>query len=203
MRGFTAIEIVFMIFILIVVVLVVIQLVSRYVSPKQINPYIENFQELAKSEYMRQFCDILCSRVKTATSEVEKLTAAAQWCMSKIVEKGRNYIDIIEDGITGFYVVGGYPYCEAGTYCFHFFSCDAGTGFVLDEKECQRILCEYYLEKEGDTQKASDAIRKVVDWGNCRVIRDQLQGRTLLRDSANWWHVRLFGTNEDFCSIVV
>ena len=201
MKGFTAIEIVFMIFILIVVVLVVVQMVMRYVNPQQISPYVQSVEELAKKEYMRQFCDTLCSNVKTATSEGEKLNAAAAWCFTKITDKGKDYIDIIEDGIKGFYVVGGYPYCESGTYCFHFFSCDAGV--VLDAKECQRILCGYYYQKEGNTINASNAIRNVIDWGRCKVTTSQLQGKTLLRESADWWYKELFGTNEDFCSIII
>lgn len=201
MKAFTAIEIVFIIFILIVVVLVVIQMVTKYVTPQKINPYIENIQELAKKDYMRQYCDNLCSAVKTATNEGDKLQAMVNWCLRKITDRGKDYIDIIEDGISGFYVVAGYPYCEAGTYCFHFFTCDAGIS--LDIKECRRVLCEYFYRIEGDYSKATEAIKKVIDWGKCNVNTQLLEGKILLRNSARWWYDKYFNINNDFCSMIL
>ncbi|MEM5830491.1 MAG: hypothetical protein QXL82_03205 [Candidatus Aenigmatarchaeota archaeon] len=207
LKGFTAIEIIFIIFILIVVVLVVIQMVTRYVSPSKINPYIENIEELAKKDYMRQYCDNLCNAVKTATSEQERLFAMARWCMENIRDRGKDYVDIIEDGVKGFYVIGGLPYCEAGTYCFHFFSCDVG--ITLDVKECRRILCEYYYRQLGDSAKATEAILKIINWGRCKVDTTQLSGKPLLYESASWWYNKYFnitdegGKVKDFCRILL
>lgn len=207
LKGFTAIEIVFLIFILIVVVLVVIQMITRYVNPGKINPYIENIEELAKKDYMRQYCDNLCNSIKTATSERERLFAMARWCMENIKDRGKDYIDIIEDGVKGFYVIGGLPYCEAGTYCFHFFSCDVG--ITLDLKECRRILCEYYTQQLGDTKKASEAIVNIINWGKCNVNKEQLSGKPLLYSSARWWYDKYFnitdenGELKDFCSVLI
>lgn len=191
MKVFTAIEIVFIIFILIVVVLVVIQMFTRFVSPQRILPYVENIEELAKLDYMRQFCDNICSSVKTATNYGSKLQSMVQWCLSKITDKGKDYIDIIEDGINGFYVVAGYPYCEAGTYCFHFFTCDVG--IILNERECRRVLCEYYYKTEGDMSKAERAIKNMIDWGRCSVDRTRVEGKRLLTDSSKWWYDKYFG----------
>lgn len=207
MKSFTALEIVFIIFILIVVVLVVIQMVTKYVSPQKINPYIENIQELAKKDYMRQYCDSYCSAVKTATNEVERLQAMVNWCLAKITDRGKNYIDIIEDGVASFYVIAGYPYCEAGTYCFHFFSCDAG--ITLDIKECRRILCNYFYRKEGSTEKATEAIKKVIEWGNCKVNEEIIQNKILLRNTAKWWYDKYFNIKDiegnalDYCRIII
>lgn len=200
-KLFTAVEIVFMIFILIVVVLVVIQMVTKYVSPQKINPYIENIQELAKKDYIRQFCDNLCSAVKTATNEGDRLQSMANWCSIKITDKGKDYIDIVEDGIPGFYVIAGYPYCEAGTYCFNFYTCDAG--ITIDIKECRRILCEYYYKKEGDTLNATNAVKKVIDWGKCSVRSELLGGKKLLKTSADWWYKKYFDIRGDFCSTLI
>lgn len=197
MRGFTAIEIVFIIFILVVVVLVVIQMVMRFVSPQKVMPYIENIEHLAKIDYMRQFCDNICSSIKTATNYGSKLQYMVQWCLSKITDRGKRFIDIVEDGVEGFYVVAGYPYCEAGTYCFHFFTCDAG--IILNIDECRRILCEYFYRKEGNVSKASEAIKTIIDWGNCNVdlTRIKTEDIRMIKNSARWWYDHYFGGGEN------
>jgi hypothetical protein len=194
MKGFTAIEIVFMMFILIVVVIVVVQLFMRNVTTEKIAEAVSQVEELKKYSYMKDVCSRACERARTATSSKERLAAMAAWCFTKITEGRKEGIDINNDGIyTGFYVVGGYPYCEDGTYCFHFFSCDLG-GVELDIKECRRILCEYYTELEGDANNASRIINSTVILpGRCRVKPELLsQGTRLARDSASWWYVRFY-----------
>lgn len=195
MKTFTALEIVFIIFILIVVVLVVIQMVTRFVNPQKILPYIEDIEQSAKIDYMRQYCDNLCSSVKTATNHGSKIQAMVRWCLAKITDRGRDFIDIVEDGISGFYVVAGYPYCESGTYCFHFFTCDAG--ITLDKEECRRVLCEYYYSIEKDSQKATNAIKSIIDWGRCKVDTSLLEGKTLLYKTAKWWYDKYFNLVDD------
>ncbi len=189
MRGFTAVEIVFMIFILVVVVLVVIQLVTRYVNPSTISPYIEDIEKNYKFLLYKKQCDDLCNEVKTARNEGERLFAAARWCSEKVTESGKNGIDIIEDGIyNDFYIVGGYPYCEDGTYCFlNQFTCDAG--ITLDIKECRKILCEYHYKILGDYDAATLAVRNVTLPGTCQVDKTKIpRGKILLKDSASWWY---------------
>ncbi|MEM4910000.1 MAG: hypothetical protein QXI40_07625, partial [Ignisphaera sp.] len=122
----------------------------------------------------------------------------------KITDRGKDFIDIIEDGVPGFYVVAGYPYCEAGTYCFHFYSCETG-GIKLDIRECRRILCEYFYEIEGDTAKATQNVKRVIDWGRCSVNRDLLGGKVLFRTSAKWWYDQYFNKvePENYCEVLV
>ncbi len=194
MKGFTAIEIVFMMFILIVVVIVVIQLFMRNVTTERIAEAVSQVEELKKYSYMKDVCSRACERARTATSSKERLAAMAAWCFTKITERGKEGIDINNDGIyTGFYVVGGYPYCEDGTYCFHFFSCDLG-GVELDRRECRRILCEYYTELEGNADKASRIISSTVILpGRCKVKQELLsQGTRLITNDASWWYVKLY-----------
>jgi hypothetical protein len=194
MKGFTAIEIVFMMFILIVVVIVVIQLFMRNVTTERIAEAVSQVEELKKYSYMKDVCSRACEKARTATSSKERLAAMAAWCFTKITERGKEGIDINSDGIyTGFYVVGGYPYCEDGTYCFHFFSCDLG-GVELDRKECRRILCEYYTELEGDADRASRIINSTVILpGRCKVKPELLsQGTKLVTNNPSWWYVRLY-----------
>lgn len=197
-KLFTAIEIVFIIFILIVVVLIVIQMVTKYVNPQKINPYIESVEQLAKREYMRQFCDSLCSAVKTATNYRDILEAEARWCFTKITDKDKDFIDIVEDGIPGFFVVGGLPYCENGVYCFNFFSCDAG--ITLDIKECRRILCEYYTTVGGmTTEQATEFItHHLITPGKCSFNEKLIGNKPLAYKSTSWWHQMYFNdTAED------
>jgi len=209
-KLFTAIEIVFIIFILIVVVLIVIQMVTKYVNPQKINPYVESIEQLAKREYMRQFCDNLCSAVKTATNYRDFLEAEARWCFTKITDKDKDFIDIVADGISGFFVIGGLPYCENGVYCFNFFSCDAG--ITLDIKECRRILCEYYTQVGGlSTAQASKVIKEqIITPGRCSINKQLIGNKPLIYSSANWWHKKYFNMTdsdgnpiEDFCSILL
>jgi len=209
-KLFTAIEIVFIIFILIVVVLIVIQMVTKYVNPQKINPYIENIEQLAKREYMRQFCDNLCSAVKTATNSRDILEAMAKWCFTKITDRGKDFIDIVEDGVSGFFVVGGLPYCENGVYCFNFFSCDVG--ITLDVKECRRILCEYYTRVAGlSSEQASKVIKEqIITPGRCTINKQLIGDKPLIYSSASWWHKKYFNMTdsdgnpiEDFCSILL
>ncbi len=188
MKGFTAIEIVFMIFILVVVVLVVIQLVTKYVNPSKLNPYIEDVEKNYKYLSIREQCNRICNDFKTASNEGERLLAAVRWCGEKLKDKDKPGIDMIEDGIyNGFYVIAGFPYCEDGTYCFHFFTCDAG--ITLDIKECRRILCEYYYRQLGDYSQATEAVKKQIEVGTCKVDRTRVpEGKKLLKENANWWY---------------
>ncbi|MEM5831049.1 MAG: hypothetical protein QXO40_02510 [Candidatus Aenigmatarchaeota archaeon] len=203
-KQFTAIEIVFMIFILIVVVLIVVNLLMRNVGTQKIEPYIENIQQLAKESFMRQYCDNLCSAIKTATNSRSRLQAMVNWCLAKITDRDKDFIDIIEDGIPGFFVVAGYPYCESGTYCFHFYSCEVG-GIILDIKECRRILCQYFYEKEENATKATQNIKNIIDWGKCSVNQDVLRGKILFRTSAKWWYDQYFNKvePENYCEALV
>lgn len=194
-KMFTAIEMVFMIFIMIVVVLVVIQLVMQNVNPSRISPYIQNIQELAKKNYIDQFCNNLCSAVKTATNEGERLRAMVRWCSDKITDRGKNYIDIVEDSTPGFYVISGYPYCEDGTYCFHFSTCDAG--IVLDMRECRRILCEYFYSMGEDVEGATDNVKNLITPGRCKITSSKPQNYVLLAPSPSWWYDRFFGDEFD------
>ncbi|MEM4772507.1 MAG: hypothetical protein QW648_00660 [Nanoarchaeales archaeon] len=203
-KQFTAIEIVFMIFILIVVVLIVVNLLMRNVGTQKIEPYIENIQQLAKESFMRQYCDNLCSAIKTATNSRSRLQAMVSWCLAKITDRGKDFIDIIEDGVPGFFVVAGYPYCEAGIYCFNFYSCEMG-GLTLDIKECRRILCQYYYEIEGNTAKATQNIKNIIDWGKCSVDQNLLTGKRLFRNSAKWWYDQYFNRvePENYCEVLI
>jgi len=207
-KLFTAIEIVFIIFILIVVVLIVIQMVTKYVNPQKINPYVESIEQLAKREYMRQFCDNLCSAVKTATNSRDILEAMARWCFTKITDKDKDFIDVVEDGIPGFFVVGGLPYCENGVYCFNFFSCDAG--ITLDRKECRRILCEYYTQVGGmSTEEAAKFITtQLITPGRCSFNENLVRGKPLAHGTTSWWHQKYYNSNaesieKDWCADIL
>ena len=194
MKGFTAIEIVFMMFILIVVVIVVIQLFMKNVTTEKVAEAVSQLEELKKYNYMKDICSRACEIAKTATSPKERLNAMVAWCFKKITEGNKEGIDINNDGIyTGFYVVGGYPYCEDGTYCFHFFSCDLG-GVELDIKECRRILCEYYTDLEGNADRASRIINSTVILpGKCKVRQELLpKGVKLVTDNPSWWYVKFY-----------
>jgi len=210
MKGFTALEIVFMIFILIVVAIIVIQLVVKNVSTQKLSEVVQSVQELRKYTYMRDKCSKICDNIKSASSYKERLTLMATWCSYKIVEGDREGIDINEDGFfNGFYVVNGFPYCEDGTYCFLFFSCDLGSMY-LDMDTCRKILCQYYAEIRASREgidladlladpkskeakivfgNATQDVEEVIDPGSCKVTTKLLpKGAKLVEKSATWWY---------------
>ena len=87
MKGFTALEMVFMIFILIVVVLVVIRMFTQVVSPKKVESIIQNYEENIKFQEMKEKCRMICEDYISASPD-EKLFYAYRWCTQKIVDKG-------------------------------------------------------------------------------------------------------------------
>ncbi|MFH7904014.1 MAG: hypothetical protein QW409_03650 [Candidatus Aenigmatarchaeota archaeon] len=204
-KLFTAIEVVFIIFIMVVVVLVVVHLVTQYTNPKKVEPIVESLQEFAKETYMREICNKLCSEIKSSGEE-NRLNLMARWCLKKITDRGKDYIDLVEDGIPGFYVVNGYPYCEAGTYCFHHYECNVG-GIILNMRTCRTVLCEYFFRIEGNPSKATQNIRNVFDWGRCSIDPNEIlkRGKSLLRRSPNWWYNEVFINVEpdDFCKAII
>ena len=147
------------------------------------------------------------------------MTLIATWCSYKIVEGDREGIDINDDGFfNGFYVVNGLPYCEDGTYCFLFFSCDLGS-IYLDMDTCRKILCQYYAEiraarvgidlteilanptsKEAKDffKNVAEDIAKVIDPRSCKVTTKLLpKGVKLIENSTTWWYDDIFGQNLD------
>jgi len=213
-KLFTAIEIVFIIFILVVVVLIVIQMVTKYVNPQRISPFVESAEKLAKYNEMKKYCDDLCNNIRTASNDRDRIAAMVDWCIAQITDKGKNYIDLVEDGVRGFVVIRGEPYCEDGLYCFNLFSCDVG--IRLDMKECRRILCEYYVNVLGEsTLRASKYIKQeLIKPGTCSLSSDVLGGRKPLYNTSKWWHQKLFNITikdkngntiqvEDFCAKVL
>jgi competence protein ComGC len=203
MKGFTAIEIVFMIFILLVVAIVVIQLVVKNVGTQKLVAVVQQVEQLSKFQYMKDTCNKICENIKTASSYKEKLSLMAMWCSYKIRDGDREGIDMNDNGIyRDFYVVAGLPYCEDGTYCFHFFSCDLGN-FYLDRERCAEILCEYYLQQfNGDDAEATDAVANVISPGSCKIDETMLPKNVrLLKDESSWWYDDTFGSVD--CSVYV
>lgn len=207
-KGFTALEMVFMIFILIVVVLVVIRMFTQVVSPKKIEHIISNYEENRKFLEMKEKCKMMCEDYISAAPD-EKLFFAYRWCTQKIVDKGRKGFDINEDGVyDGAVLIGDYPYCEDGLYCFLFFDCRD-----LNIKKCAEVACKYHYVKTGDIDTATDYVSStredggIFDVGKCNMDalaeEAEREGIFIPEDYLDneWWFEKYFGDVD--CSSLI
>ncbi len=168
-QGFTALEMVFMIFILVVVTLVVIRMFTQYMNPKQVTNVVNDVTKHYKYTQLRQICEGYCEEFKNAADSDTRLYYAYLWCTEKLRESNREGIDFNGDGeYNGPVVIANKPYCEDGLYCFHFFSCQ-GDYMTLDMKACPRIICQY-LSKTMPADQVTKAINnmQVISTGTCQ-----------------------------------
>jgi len=178
MKGLTALEIVFLLFIMIVVTLVIIRLIQTYITVGPVIQPIEDWQAVYQYQQERMKCKNICdSYVTESCSRFQ----AVSFCTQKVE------LDINGNRQTGEPGVGnlvlGVPYCEDGLYCFHIYECKCG-GETLDARTCLRILCNYYNSSQvGYTKEdAIKVIRNRINPGTCSYV-DEATGH----NESYWW----------------
>lgn len=174
----TALEIVFLLFIMIVVTLVIIRLVSQYVSVSPILEPVKRITDAGGYEQAYLECKNLCDSYKISCDEV----AGKNFCERKVE------LDINWNGKRGERNVGnlveGIPLCEDGIYCFHIYpDCRCGT-YQLTPANCLKLLCTYYTQTLGwlSQEQAINAIKRDINPGTC-FFKDEATGL----NQSSWW----------------
>jgi hypothetical protein len=170
-----SLEMVIMLVVLLVLAGVVISLILHFLRPGAITPPEE---ALAKREF---------------------ISACERYCKDKDVEYCRYYWngnDWNENKIKSEVIkVGKYQWyaCEDRIYCFLVVPCDEfGSGLKLMEK-CKNLLCQTYLEKYGDKDRATAALLDAINFStNCPLstFKSALPPGVKEED----WYEIIFGT---------
>lgn len=185
MKGMTALEIVFLLFIMIIVTLVIIRLVQTYVTITPIVKPIENWQDTYNYDSEKAKCRNICDRYISGSFGGHSCdqTEAIRFCKEKVA------LDINGNRQPGEKNVGnlvmGIPYCEDGLYCFHILpDCSCG-GQTLTAQECLRILCNYYNSTSiGYTkEEATAVIQNLINPGTCHYV-DEVTGK-----NESYWYI--------------
>jgi hypothetical protein len=177
-KGMTALEIVFLLFIMIVVTLVIIRLVSQYVT---VTPVLDPVKRLSDVEGYQQaylLCRQLCDNYKQTCDEI----AGKNFCEKK-VEVDINWNSKKMERNVG-NLVEGIPLCEDGIYCFHIYpDCRCGN-YQLSAANCLTLLCNYYNQTLGYISKedAIKMIRRDINPGTCSFV-DKATGH----NESYWW----------------
>lgn len=188
-KGFTALEIIFSLFVLVIVVLVLVRLFIKQVNVEPITRELDSVVDAFGHDKAYAECSTLCSSYQVSNCDLGK---AVDFCQKKVA------LDLDGNGKPGEKstvanhggAVRGIPYCEDGMYCFHVIEgCNCGS-VVLTPDMCDALMCEYYQTKQGFTEAQSkDLIKSQVNTGSCRLTYTvgSVTLDTDMNSQNNWW----------------